>query len=77
MGQTVKNILLQCRGPGFDPWVRKIPWVPTPAFLPGEFHGEGSLVGYSPGGCKESDMAERATLTHSLSASDVSVQSID
>ena len=41
---------LQCRRPGFEPWVRKIPWkrewLPTPLFLPGEFHGQGSLVGY-------------------------------
>ena len=28
-------------------------------FLPGEFHGQMSLVGYSPGGCKESDMTEQ------------------
>ena len=37
---------------GFDPWVRKIPWSrkwqPTPVLLPGEFHGQRSLVGYSP-----------------------------
>ena len=35
-------------------WVRKIPWrrkwQPTPVFLPGKTHGEGSLVGYSPWG---------------------------
>ena len=30
----------------------------TPVFLPGEFHGQRSLVGYSPGGLKESDMTE-------------------
>ena len=28
---------------------------PTPVFLPGKFHGQRSLVGYSPWGCKESD----------------------
>ena len=32
--------LLQCRRPGFDPWVGKIPWrrawQPTPVFLSGE-----------------------------------------
>ena len=32
--------------PGFRPWVRKIPWrrewLPTPVFLPGEFHGQRS-----------------------------------
>ena len=27
-------------------------------FLPGEFHGQRSLAGYSPWGCKESDMTE-------------------
>ena len=34
------RIHLQCRRPGFDPWVGKIPWrrrwQPTPIFLPGE-----------------------------------------
>ena len=30
---------------------------PTPVFLPGEFHGQGSLVGYSPWGCKELDVS--------------------
>ena len=34
-------------------------WQPSPVFLPGEFHGQRSLVGYSPWGCKESDMTER------------------
>ena len=47
---------------GFDPWIRKIPWrrkwQPTPVFLPGESHGQRSLVGYSSRGCKESDMTE-------------------
>ena len=36
---------------GFKPWVRKIPWrmawQPTPVFLPGQFHGQKSLEGYS------------------------------
>ena len=47
---------------GFDPWVRKIPWMrewlPTPVFLPGESHGHRSLVDYSPQGHKESDTTE-------------------
>ena len=34
----------------------------TPVFLPGEFHGQRSLVSYSPWGCKESDTTERLTL---------------
>ena len=33
-------------------------WQPTPGFLPGESQGQRSLVGYSPWGHKESDMAE-------------------
>ena len=31
-------------------------WKPTPVFLPGESHGQRSLVGYSPLGHKESDI---------------------
>ena len=31
---------------------------PTPVFLPGEFHGQRNLAGYSPWGHKESDMTE-------------------
>ena len=54
-----KESTCQCRRHGFDPWVRKIPWrrkwQPTPAFLPGESHGQRSLAGYSPWGPKESD----------------------
>ena len=46
----------RCR---FDSWVGKIPWRrkwhPTPVFLLGKFHGQRSLVGYSPWGCEESD----------------------
>ena len=42
----------RCKRCGFDPWVGKIPWKrewqPTPVFLPGESHGQGSLEGYSP-----------------------------
>ena len=53
MSQMVKN-LPAVQEPGFDPCVRKIPWrrewLPTPVFLPGEFHGQRRLVGYSPWG---------------------------
>ena len=58
---------------GFDPSVRKIPWrqkwQPTPVFLPGESHGQRSLAGYSPWGCKESDMTEWLPLSLSHSQS--------
>ena len=33
-------------------------WQPTPVFLPEEFHGLRSLVGYCPWGCKESDTTD-------------------
>ena len=33
-------------------------WQSTSVFLPGESHGQRSLAGYSPWGCKESGMTE-------------------
>ena len=45
-------------------WKRK--WQPTPVFLPGEFHRQRSLEGYSPWGHKQSDMTERLTLSLTL-----------
>ena len=70
------RIHLQCRRPGLDAWVGKIPWrrewqsIPvsflffffTPVFLPGESHEQRSLEGYSPWGRKESD--DWVTNTH-------------
>ena len=46
-------------------WRRQ--WQPTPVLLPGKSHGWRSLVGYSPWGCKESDMTERLHFHFSLS----------
>ena len=71
VAQTVKNLLAM-----WETWVwplgRKDPlekeWQPTPVFLPGEFHGQRSLVGYSPWGHKELDTTE---WLHFLSFSDV------
>ena len=40
----------------FMHWRRK--WQPTPVFLPGESHGQRSLVGCSPWGYEESDTTE-------------------
>ena len=55
-----------CGRPEFNPWVGKIlwrrEWHPTPVFLPGESHGQRSLVGYSPWGRKESDTTEQLSL---------------
>ena len=69
VAQVVKNSP-GYRRPSFNPWVRNIfwrrEWKPTPVFLPGEFHGQRSLAGYSPCGRKKSDMIERLTLTCNL-----------
>ena len=40
-------------------WRRK--WLLTPVFLPGESRGQRSTAGYSPWGCKESDMTKHST----------------
>ena len=60
-----KELACQCRKHnrhGFYLWVRKMPWrrewLPTPQFLPGESHGQRSLVSYSPWCRKESDTTE-------------------
>ena len=64
-GVSDTESVCQCRRHkrcGFDTWVGKIPWrrawQPTPIFLLGESHGQGSLTGYSPEGCTESDTSE-------------------
>ena len=82
---AVKNLPTICRrhrSPRFNPWVRKIlwrrKWQPTPVFLPGKSHGQWNLAGYSPKGCKESNMTDHMyaythththTHTHTQSAS--------
>ena len=59
-----------CEKHRFYPWVEKIPWrrkwQPIPVILPGESHGQRSLTGYSPWGCKESGMTEQLSLTQSV-----------
>ena len=66
LAQMVKNLPV-IRRPRFKPWVGKIlwrrEWQSIPVFLPGESHGQRSLVGYSPRGCKESDTTEQPTLS--------------
>ena len=70
-GSVVKNLpaSLPARRLRCDPWVRKIPWrgkwQPTPIFLPGKSHGQRSLAGYSPWGCKRAGHdLETNTQTH-------------
>ena len=70
--QSGKESTCQCRRHKrceLDLWVGKIPWSrkwqPTPKFLPGKFHGQSSLVGYSPWHHKESDTTEQLN-THTM-----------
>ena len=70
-GASGKEPTCQCRRLkrwGLSPWVGKIPWrrawQPTPVVLPGESHGQRSLVGYSPWGHKELDMTEWLFMQH-------------
>ena len=65
VAQMVKNLPAmwetQIRSLGWeDPWRRQ--WQPAPIFVPGEFHGQRSLAGYSPWVCKESDITRLVTL---------------
>ena len=66
MTQMVKNLPAMGSITRFNPWVGKIPQrserLPTPVFLHREFHGQRSLVGYSPWLCKESDTTEQLSL---------------
>ena len=48
---------------GEDPLKKEMAIQPPPAFLPGKSHGQKSLVGYSPWGCKESDTTQRLSLS--------------
>ena len=65
MAQRVKNMPVT-----WETWVRPLGRedpleegkTTTPAFFPGEFQGQRSLVAYSPCGCKESDTTEQLTL---------------
>ena len=66
-GASGKIPTCQCRRhkkKGFNTWVGKIPWrrawQHTPVFLPGESHGQRSLMSYSPQCHKESDTTEAA-----------------
>ena len=67
-----KESACQCRRCGFNPCGGKIPWrketLPTPKFLPGEFHGQRNLVGYCPWGHKTvgHDWATEHTYTYLL-----------
>ena len=62
VGSVGKEPACKCKRCGFNPWVGKISWrrawKPTPVFLLGESHGQRSLAGCSPWGCRELDTTE-------------------
>ena len=64
----VKNPTANSGDPGSIPGSGRSPGEGNgcPLFLPGELHGQRSLVGYSPWGCKESDTTELLTVSLSL-----------
>ena len=69
-GQTVKNppVMQETQVQSLgrkDPLRRK--WQPTPVLLPGEFHGQRSLAGYSLWDHKESDATEQLLLFFNFS----------
>ena len=65
---------------GLDPWLGKIPWrrtwQPTPVFLPGKSHGQGSLAGYSSRGSQRvgHDLATKQEQSRCASSAPVGVR---
>ena len=59
-GRNKESLALQAQIQDDNPCleIRRRKWQPTPVFLPGESHGQRSLVGYSPWGHKDSDMTK-------------------
>ena len=62
---------------GSIPGLGRVPcrraWQPTPAFLPGESHGQRSLAGCSPWVCKEADTTERLSTAHSTTSAAINL----
>ena len=65
---VVKNLPVNAGDAGWIPVVGKIPWRQKwqliPVFLPGKFHGQRSLVGYSPWMAKS--QTQLSTHAHTL-----------
>ena len=57
--QEMQGTTVQSLGWG-DPLEKEM--ATTPIFLPGKSHGQRSLVGYSPWGCKQSNTTERLSI---------------
>jgi len=64
-GSDGKESACHVGDPGLIPGLGRTPGERNgyPLFLPGEFHEQRSLVGYSPWGCKKSDTTEQLTLS--------------
>jgi len=68
VGSDDKESVCKARDPGLIPGLRRFFGegngysLPTPVSLTGEFHGQRSLVSYSPQGHKELDMTKQLTL---------------
>ena len=66
-GSDGKESACNAGNPGSTPGPERSPGegngYPTPVVLPGRFHGQRRLVGYSPWGCKELDTTEQLTLS--------------
>ena len=63
-GSDGKESTYNAGDPGLIPGSGRSPregWQPTPVFLPGESHGQRSLVGHSLWGHKELDTTEQLT----------------
>ena len=61
-GPDDKESACNAGNPGLIPGSGRSPEGDPPVFLPGEFHGQRSLAGYTPWGHKELDMTEQLTL---------------
>ena len=60
-GAVVKNLPTNAgdaRDTSLFPGLGRSPGGESPVFSPGESHGQRSMLGYGPHGCKESDMTE-------------------
>ena len=68
-GSDGKESACNAEDPGLIPGLGRSPGEGdgTPVLLPGEFHGQRTLVGYSPWDLKESDMTEQLILSFTFS----------
>ena len=67
-GSDGKESACNAEHPGLIPGMGGFPgggkWQPIPLFLPGNFHGQRSLAGYSPWSLKESDTTDHTHMAY-------------